>query len=124
MIKKASSKKLKTEFYTPKAKLAFIELRQPFSKTPILYHFDPESHIWIETNAFGYTICEMLCQLTLDNSNWYYPIDFFFQKMIPVQTQYHTHDDKFLAIVKASKTWCQKLERCQYVKTKTSQFSR
>ena len=38
-------------FLTPEAKLAFLWLRQAFTKTFIL-HFDPDCYIRIETNAF------------------------------------------------------------------------
>ena len=44
------------DFLTLGAKLAFIKLRQVFLKAPILYHFDPERYIRIETNASGYAI--------------------------------------------------------------------
>ena len=42
-----------TGFFTPKARLAFTQLRQAFVKVSILHHFDIESHIWIETNILG-----------------------------------------------------------------------
>ena len=47
-------------------KKIFNQLRQAFTKAPILWHFDPEFHIWIETNASGYTIRRVLSQLTSD----------------------------------------------------------
>ena len=34
-----------TGFFTPKARLAFTQLRQMFVKAPILHHFNLESHI-------------------------------------------------------------------------------
>ena len=43
-------------FLTPKARLAFNRLWLAFTKAPILWHFDPEYHIWIETDASGYAI--------------------------------------------------------------------
>ena len=49
---------------TSEAKLAFLRLRQAFIEVPILYHFDPEHHIRIETNASGYAIGGILSQLT------------------------------------------------------------
>ena len=45
-----------SDFLTPEAKLAFIKLRQAFFKAPILYHFDLERHIQIETDVSGHTI--------------------------------------------------------------------
>ena len=43
-------------FLTPDAREAFNQLRQAFTKAPILRHFDPECHIRIETDASGYAI--------------------------------------------------------------------
>ena len=45
---------------TPEAKLAFLQLTQAFTKAPILYHFDPERYIQIETDALDYAICGIL----------------------------------------------------------------
>ena len=55
-------------YLTPDAKRAFTQLRQAFTKAPILRHFDPKCHIRIETDTSGYTIGGVLSQLTLDNS--------------------------------------------------------
>lgn len=43
-------------FLTSEAKLAFLQLRQAFTKTPILHYFDPKRYIQIETNASDYAI--------------------------------------------------------------------
>ena len=53
-------------FLTPSAKEAFNQLRQDFTKAPILQHFDPECQIRIETNASSYAIGGVLSQLTSD----------------------------------------------------------
>ena len=45
-----------SDFFIFRAKLAFTKLRQAFIKAPILYHFDPEHHIRVETDVSGYTI--------------------------------------------------------------------
>lgn len=34
--------------------------------------------------------------------------------MISIKTQYKTHNQEFMAIVKASKTWYSYLEKCKY----------
>ena len=83
-------------FFIPKARLAFAQLRQAFVKAPILHYFDPESHIWIETNASGYSIGGVLSQLssgtrpdgvvTKDNLSQWHPVAFFSRKMISVET--------------------------------------
>lgn len=54
------------KFYTLGSKQAFVKLRQVFIEALILYHFDPESHIWININTLDYTINEVLSQLTLE----------------------------------------------------------
>ncbi len=55
-----------TDFLSPRAKKAFIHLRKAFTKALIFRHFDPERHIWIETDASGYAIGGVLSQMTLD----------------------------------------------------------
>lgn len=49
------------DFFTPGARLAFTKLRQVFSITLILYHYDPEYHIRIKPDASGYVISEIHC---------------------------------------------------------------
>ncbi len=58
----------RTDFFTSEARAAFIRLRKVFIEAPILHHFDPERHIWIETDASGYTISGVLSQLASDLS--------------------------------------------------------
>ena len=43
-------------FLTSDTREAFNQLRQAFTKAPILLYFDPECHIRIETDASGYAI--------------------------------------------------------------------
>ena len=51
------------KFLTPDARITFNRLWLAFIKAPILWYFDPEYYIQIETNALNYTIHEMLSQL-------------------------------------------------------------
>ena len=88
--------------------MAFTKLRQVFVKTPILYYFDLKYHIWVKTDALGYTIGGVLSQLTLEG--WWHLVAFFSYKMISAETKYETHDGKFLAIIKVFKTWKHYLE--------------
>ncbi len=122
-----------TDFLTLEAKKAFIHLRKAFIKAPILMHFDPKCHIYIETNALGYAIGGVLSQMTSDqyssghvthedpNSDFpkseigqWHPVAFFSRKMIPAETRYKTYDQELLAIVEAFKTWRHYLEGCKY----------
>ena len=90
------------DFLTPGAKLAFTKLRQAFLKAPILYYFDSERHIRIETDVSGYAIGGVLSQLTL--KSYWHPVAFFSRTMILAEIRYETYDSVFLAIVEAFKT--------------------
>ena len=46
-------------FLIPKARTAFNRLQLAFTKALILWYFDLECHIRIETDALGYTIHDM-----------------------------------------------------------------
>ena len=90
-------------FLISKAKLAFLRLRQAFTEAFILHHFDPERYIWIETDASGYAIGDILSQLTPKTSQWH-PVTFFSRKMILAETRYKIHDQELLTIVEAFET--------------------
>ena len=111
-------------FLTPEARAAFNHLWLAFTKTPILWHFDPECHIRIKTDASSYAIGGVLSQLAFgtspdgvvtkaDLSQWHL-IAFFSRKMIPAETCYETHNGEFLAIIKTFKTWDHYLKGCKH----------
>ena len=84
-----------------------------FTKALILNHFNLECHIWVVTYASGNAIDGVLSKLTSDFGQRS-SVAHFFQKMIPAQTQYKTHDRELLAIVEAFKTWWHYLEGCKH----------
>ena len=108
---------------TSNPKEAFNHLKQAFTKALILWHFDLECYIRIETNVSGYVIGEVLSQLTSNqvtsngtigsNIDWH-PMAYFSRQIIPAETQYETHNNKLLAIIKIFKTWQDYLEDCKY----------
>ena len=49
-----------TDYLIPNARQTLTQLKQAFTKAPILWHFDLKCHIWIETDASGYAIDEGL----------------------------------------------------------------
>lgn len=59
--------KVRARFFSLRARLAFTKLRQAFIKAHILDSFDPEYHIWVETDVSDYIISEVLSHLTLEN---------------------------------------------------------
>ena len=113
-----------SSFLTLEARSAFNRLRLAFTKAPILWHFDPECHIWIKTDASGYVIGGVLSQLVSGTSpDWivtkadlgqWHPVAFFSRKMISTETWYKTYDGELLAIIKAFKTWRHYLEGCKH----------
>ena len=113
-VRKLPSKNLNGAmgYLTPNARRVFTQLRQAFTKAPILRHFDLECHIRIETDASGYGIGGVLSQLT--DSGQCHPLAYYSQKMISAKTRYETHDDDLLAIVKTFKTWQYYLEGCKH----------
>ena len=92
-------------YLTSNAKIAFTQLENAFTKVLILYHFDLESYIQINTDASDYITGKVLSQLTLDNMGQWHLIVYFLKKMISAKTWYKTHNDELLAIIKAYKTW-------------------
>ena len=48
-----------TGYLTPKARLAFTNLRKVFTKALIFQYFDPECHIRIKTNTSGTLLVEV-----------------------------------------------------------------
>ena len=98
-----------SDFQTPEIKLAISRLRQAFTKTPILHHFDPERYIQIETNVSGYVIDGIFSQLTLEFRQWHL-IAFFSKIIIPIKTRYETHNQELLTIFEVFKTWHYSLE--------------
>ena len=52
--------------------------------------------------------------VTKANLGQWHPIVFFSRKMIPVETQYKTHDGKLLVIVEEFKKWYHYLESCKH----------
>ena len=108
----------KPTFLTLDARKAFNQLRQAFTKAPILRHFDLECYIRIETDASDYAIGRVLSQLIFDhltsNQDQWHLVAYFLRKMIPTETRYETHNGELLAIIEAFKTWRHYLEDCKH----------
>ena len=100
-------------FLTPDTRQVFIQLRQTFTKTPILQYFKPERHIRIKTDVFSYAISGALSLITSEMGQWHL-VAYYLQKIIQAKIHYETHNTKLLAIVKAFKNWCHYLESGQY----------
>lgn len=66
----------------------------------------------MKTEMFGYAINNILIQITLNKINQWNLIVYWLRKMIFAKTYYKTHNGKFLAIIKALKTWPHSLDGC------------
>ena len=82
-------------FLIPEVRSTFNRLWLAFTKAPILWHFNPEYYIWIETDALGYVIGGVLSELAsgtssngvvtkADLSQWHL-VAFFSRKIIPAE---------------------------------------
>ncbi len=73
-------------FFIFRVRQIFTKLRQVFIEALILNYFNLNYYIQITTNASSYMISEIFSQLTLDNSDRWYLMIFFSQKIIPTKT--------------------------------------
>ena len=98
-------------FLTPNARQAFTQLRKAFTEAPILWYFNSEHYIRIETDSSSYAIGDVFSQITSETGQWHL-VAYYSQKMISAKTLYETHNNKLLAILKAFKYWRYYLEGC------------
>ena len=116
--------KVKPSFLTSNARTTFNHLQLIFTQAPILWQFDLEYYIWIETDILGYAISGIFGQqtsrtslnrvVTKANLSLWHLVAFFSKKIIPAETWYKTHNSKLFAIVKVFKTWRHYLEGCKH----------
>ena len=99
----------------------FIKLKEKFSSTPMLRHFNSEKAVRLETNASVFTIAGILsqqgagkpgadwCRTTStiegDMAAHWHPITFWSQTMVPAEHNYRTKDQEMLAIVMSLQHW-------------------
>ena len=69
-----SKKMVGLDFFNPRARLAFIKLRQIFVRALIFHHLDLERHILVETDVLGYAVDGILDQLILEDQ--WHPVAF------------------------------------------------
>lgn len=100
----ASNSNKRTSYSNPDTKKAFTQLRQIFTKAPILEHFDPKKHIGIETDTSSYVINWVIKELTPDGFNCWHLVAYFSYEIIPTKTRYKSYDIEYLAIVEDFKT--------------------
>ena len=108
--------------FLDEARSTFVELKEKFSSTPMLRHFDPEKAVRLETSASAFVIAGILSQqgagepgvdwcrststIEGDTATHWHPIMFWSRTMVPAERNYRTKDQEMLAIVMSLWHWC------------------
>uniref|UniRef100_A0A0W0FJX9 Reverse transcriptase domain-containing protein n=1 Tax=Moniliophthora roreri TaxID=221103 RepID=A0A0W0FJX9_MONRR len=92
----------------PEAQKAFEDLKEAFTRAPVLTHWEPDCPITIETDASDYAIAAIV-SITLSNGKLH-PVAFLSQTLTGAKLNYDTHDKELLAIFEAFKSWHHYLE--------------
>ena len=88
--------------------MAFEQLKQEFTRTPVLTKWVPDSEIIVETDASDYMLAAIISSWTPNSK--IHPIAFHSHSFNPAEVNYDTHDKELLAIFQAFKHWHQYLE--------------
>ncbi|MBW0577514.1 hypothetical protein O181_117229 [Austropuccinia psidii MF-1] len=80
----------------------FQILKEAFTTSPILSHFNPSLPNIVETDTSDYALGALLSQVN-DSGN--HPIAFYSYKLLPAELNYEVHDKELLGIVWALKCW-------------------
>jgi hypothetical protein len=84
----------------PMQTVVFQQLKNAFTSTPILKHFDPMLEVIIETDASNFAIGYILSQ---KYNGRLHPVAFHSRKMEPPERNYDIHDKELLVVVEALK---------------------
>jgi hypothetical protein len=80
----------------------FQQLKDAFTSTPILKHFDMTLEVIIETDTSNFAIG---CILSQKHNRRLQPVAFHSGKMEPAGRNYDIHDKEQLVVVEAFKHW-------------------
>ncbi|MBW0505157.1 hypothetical protein O181_044872 [Austropuccinia psidii MF-1] len=80
----------------------FNQLKEAFTKAPVLSHFNPSLPTTLETNASDYALVVLLSKVSDSGKH---PIEFDTLKCFPVDLNYGIHDEELLGIVWALNHW-------------------
>ena len=82
---------------------AFERLKEAFTTTPILIHFDFDKEIVVETDASNIASAGIFSQLGPDGL--LHPIAFFSKKHTPAESNYNIYDKESMAVVCVFEEW-------------------
>jgi len=89
-------------------RIAFNNLKQAFTSTPILTHWVLDAQLVVETDASDYALAAILSIMTEDNE--IHPVAFYSRTFSTPELNYDVHDKELLAIFEAFKIWRHYLE--------------
>jgi len=102
--------KKNTKFtWTEEAQKAFNKLKKKFEEKPILITLDPTKPFKIFADTLNHVTGTVLTQR--DNNGVQYPCFFYSKPLLPVEKQYHTSEQEFLAIIRAIQEWRHYIDR-------------
>ena len=91
-----------------KCQMAFNILKKAFISDVILYYYNPDHKIVIETDISDYVFRDILSQYNEDEV--FYSVVYFSKKHNSVEYNYKIYNKKFMIIVCIFEEWCLKLE--------------
>ena len=105
-------RKTKNFQWTEEAQKSFEELKEAFTKTPVLQMIDDTKPFEIQCDASAYTTGAVLLQEDTNGNK--HPVAYHSRALNPAEWNYHTSDREFLAIIRALTEWRQYLEGTEY----------
>ncbi len=118
---------------TPVMNQSFAQLRDAFTRAPVLAHFDPARPICLKTVASGFAITGIISQQQdevcggvegavhgakgskLTNKGHWHPVAFWSRSMLPAERNYAVGDQEMLAIVMSCRHWRHYLEDARHL---------
>src|SRR5690554_3792757 len=94
--------------WSPECQNAFDSLKEAFTSTPILRHFDYERDIVVETDASDFVCAGILSQY--DDDGILHPVAYYSKKHSPAECNYEIYDKELMAIIRAFEEWRPHLE--------------
>jgi hypothetical protein len=105
LFKEKKKEKFDKEFeFTKKARIAFAQLKDVFTKTSILLHFNSKRKIRLKIDAFDFAISEILFQLIEKTNRWHF-VAFFFRKMFVAKQNYEIEKTEILVVIKSCRVF-------------------
>jgi len=105
-------KKNKKCEWTEKQEEAFKELKEQFTKEPVLAALDIDKKIRIEVDTSDYSIGGVL-SMEREDGKWR-PVIFLSKSLNETERNYEIHDKEMLAIIRELEAWRHLLEEVQF----------